>query len=401
MKETKQNENTSMSASQQRRLERKKEIEKMKRNARLSKVISYSLIALIAVGIISTIGYTIYRGVTKIKPSSEYSAYLTDDGLIKDVTATEYLDLVDYTTIKAPLSEIEYTDEKVDADIKTLLEGDSQLSTETDALIKDGDKVNIDYVGSVDGVEFEGGNSNGEGQDLEIGSGTFVDDFEEQLIGNGIGENVTVEVTFPADYTSADLAGKDAVFEVVINGIYELPEFTDEYVKENLSENASTVAEYREYLKKTKYDENLTTWLEKYLMDNTTVKSYPSNYINHLKTIKKFEDQSSLEYMNSFYASMGYPSNATFEDYVGMSEAKYDASLGEMVQDRAKKALLFQAIYEKEGLSVTKDDYSTYFDETATGGYDAHVGQQGVGYIMQQMINKKALEYVKGLVTVE
>lgn len=401
MKETKQNENTSISMGQQRRLERKKEIKKMKRNARLGKVISYSLIALIVVGLLSTIGYTIYRSVTKIKPSSEYSAYLSDDGLIKGVTATNNLNLVDYTSIKAPLSEIEYSDESIDKDIKTLLEGKSQISTETDALIKDGDKVNIDYVGSVDGVEFAGGNTNGKGQDLEIGSGRFVDDFEEQLIGHGVGDNVTVEVTFPEDYTTADLAGKDAVFEVVINGIYELPEFTDEYVKENLSENASTVAEYREYLKKKKYEENLTTWLEKYLMDNTTVKSYPSNYINHLKTIKKFEDQSSLAYMNSFYASMGYPSNATFEDYVGMSEAKYDASLGEMVQDRAKEALLYQAIYEKEGLSVTTDDYSTYFDETATGGYDSHVEQQGIGYIMQQMIHKKVIEYVKGLVTVE
>lgn len=397
----KQSENSSMSPGQQRRLEKKREIERQKRNARLSKVISYCLIALISVGILSTIGYSIYKGATKIKPRSDYSAYLTDSGLIKDVTVSDYLSLVDYKNITAPLSEIEYSDESVDKDIKALLDDHSELSTETDALIEDGNKVNIDYVGTVDGVEFSGGNTNGQGTDLEIGSNTYIDDFESQLIGHKIGDNVTVNATFPADYENTDLAGKDAVFEVVINGIYESPEFTDAFVKENLSENASTVAEYKEYLKQTHYEENLNNWVEKYLLDNTTFNSYPTKYFNHLKSIQKYEDQMSLEYMNNFYASMGYNESATFEEYVGMSEDKYDANLGTEIQDRAKEALLYQAIYEKEGLSVTKDDYSTYFDEDSTGGYDAQVKEQGVGYVMQQMINKKVLDYVKELVTVK
>jgi len=98
---------------------------------------------------------------------------------------------------------------------------------------------------------------------------------------------------------------------------------------------------------------------------------------------------------------MGSTQTTTFESYVGMSEAKYDDSLEEAIKDRAKKALLCQAVYEKEGLSVSKDDYSTYFDETSTGGYDAQVEQQGAGYVMQQIIEKKVLEYVKTLVTVE
>jgi trigger factor len=402
MSAKKQNENTSMSLGQQKRLEKKREIERLKRNARLGKGISYILIALISVGLLATIGYSIYRGVTKIKPRSDYSAYLTEEGLIKDVTASDYLDLVDYKNITAPLSEIEYTDEEVDADIKTLLDEKSELSTETDSLIEDGNKVNIDYVGSVDGVEFSGGNTNGEGADLEIGSNSYVDDFEEQLIGHKIGDKVTVNVTFPAEYSNnPDLAGKDAVFEVVINGIYEVPEFTDAFVKENLSENASTVAEYREYLKKTKYEENLNTWLDKYLLEETKANSYPTAYFNHLKSIQKYEDQQSLAYMNNLYASMGSDQTATFEQYVGMSESKYDASLAESIKDRAKDALLYQAIYEKEGLTVSKDDYATYFDATSTGGYDAQVKEQGVGYVMQQIIDKKVLDYVKELVTVK
>ncbi len=88
--------------------------------------------------------------------------------------------------------------------------------------IKLGDKVNIDYVGSVDGVEFSGGNTRGNGADLIIGSHMYIDDFEEQLIGHKAGDEVDVEVTFPEVYkNNPDLAGKDALFKVTINGIYE------------------------------------------------------------------------------------------------------------------------------------------------------------------------------------
>lgn len=401
MKVNKQNENSSLSLGQKKRLEKKKEVEKAKRNARLGKIISYSLITLIAAGLVTSIGYSIYRNVTKIKPSSDFSAYLSDDGLIKDVSADDFIELVDYKNITAPLSEIQYSDEAVDSDIKSLQEQHKELIKDTDGLIKDGDQVNIDYVGTVDGVVFSGGTTEGNGADLVIGANVYVDDFEAQLIGHKAGDKVTVNVTFPTDYsTNKDVAGKDAVFEVVINGIYNIPDFTDDFVKENLSEHATTVAEYREYLKQSNYDKKLDTWLEKYLLDKTTVKSYPTEYYNHLKSLKKYEDQVEVEYMNNMYASMGY-NQTTFESYVGMSEAKYDANLKDAVTDRAKKALLCQSIYKKEGLSVSKEDYSTFFDEDTTGGYDALVEEQGVGYVMQQIIEKKVLAYVKNLVVVK
>ena len=87
--------------------------------------------------------------------------------------------------------------------------------------MEDGDTVNIDYVGSIDGVEFDGGSTNGQGTDLTIGSGLYIDDFEKQLIGSHPGDTVEVNVTFPDDYSSEDLQGQDALFEVTINGIYQ------------------------------------------------------------------------------------------------------------------------------------------------------------------------------------
>lgn len=402
MNDAKQNEKNSVSLSKTRKIERKKEIIKMKRNARLTKFISICVIILVSVGLVSLIGYSVYRNITRIKPSSNYSAKLTEEGLLKDVQAASYLTLADYSNIKVPLSDIEYSDESVEKDIQTLLDGYSTLETKTDALIADGNKVNIDYVGTVNGEEFEGGNTKAAGTDLVIGSGTYVDDFEKQLIGHGVGDKVTVEVTFPTDYKEATLAGKEAVFKVEINGIYTTPEFNDAFVKKNLSDKATTANEYREYVKQSKYDENFTTWLEDYLMDNTTVSSYPEEYIEHLKSVKKYEDQSSFEYMNQFYASMGSTQTyKTFEQYVGMSEQKYDAGLADQVKDQAKKALIFQTIYEKEGLHVTVDDFDKYLGNKATEGYDSLVEVYGKGYVMQQLIREKVVDFLKQKSSVE
>ena len=94
-------------------------------------------------------------------------------------------------------------------------------STDTSLEVKDGDTVNIDYVGKIDDVAFDGGSTDGNGTDLVIGSGSYIDNFEEQLIGAHPGDKVEVTVTFPDDYQATDLAGKEAVFDVTVNGIYE------------------------------------------------------------------------------------------------------------------------------------------------------------------------------------
>ena len=97
----------------------------------------------------------------------------------------------------------------------------ASYNTDSSLEVKDGDKVNIDYVGKIDEVAFDGGSTNGQGTDLVIGSGSYIDNFEEQLIGAHPGDEVKVTVTFPDDYSAEDLAGKEAVFDVTVNGIYE------------------------------------------------------------------------------------------------------------------------------------------------------------------------------------
>ncbi len=95
------------------------------------------------------------------------------------------------------------------------------LDTTEGLVAEDGDTVNIDYVGSIDGVAFDGGSTNGAGADLVLGSGTYIDGFEEQIVGHSVGETFDIEVTFPENYGSSDLAGQDAVFEITLNGIYK------------------------------------------------------------------------------------------------------------------------------------------------------------------------------------
>jgi trigger factor len=135
------------------------------------------------------------------------------DGVSKSSSVTD--------TESAAATETTYTSTDDTNEDETESEG-TTLYTGTDVAVADGDTINIDYVGTVDGEEFSGGNTQGYGTDLTIGSGAFIDDFEDQLIGHYVGETVEVKVTFPDPYaTDESLSGKEAVFETVINGIYQ------------------------------------------------------------------------------------------------------------------------------------------------------------------------------------
>lgn len=111
--------------------------------------------------------------------------------------------------------------DEVEESLEDTADESVDYNTDTSLIVEDGDTVNIDYTGYIDGVAFDGGSTDGVGTSLTIGSGSYIDDFEEQLIGHSVGETVTVSVTFPEDYGNEELNGKDAEFEVVINGIYE------------------------------------------------------------------------------------------------------------------------------------------------------------------------------------
>lgn len=391
-----------ISRSKQKRIDREKQAKALKKSNVLSKVI-WIVIAVAFVGAIAAlIGTNMYKESQKIVANGDFGAQLEDNGFIKGVKATDYITLCDYKNIVVPASEVEYTDAEFEEDVKNVLESHKELNTE-DGIIKDGDTVNIDYVGTIDGVEFEGGNSNEQGSDLTIGSGQFVDDFEQQLIGFKPGDMTTVAVTFPEDYQSADVAGKDAEFVVTINGIYEVPEMTDEFVADKLAAYGSTVEEYHQYLKDTNYEDRYTAYIEKYLTDNSTIAKYPKKYLKSLKETTRFQDEQSFQYMNQMYMQYYGSGYGSFEEYTGQTEEEYLADLTTRAEETCKIKLADQAILESEGITVTEADAKAYIAQQygSEDSYASVVEEMGAGAVANEAIHGKVLEIIKGYAKVQ
>ena len=384
-------EENTVSKSKQKREERAQNAAKKKRESLIAKiigiVIAVALIGLAVFGIVRVI----IKEVNTISASGDYSAQLDNNGFIKGIKAVDYVTLCDYKNIEVPLSEVTYTDEEFENVIKQNLEAHQELKEE--GTVADGDKVNIDYVGTMDGVEFEGGNSGGNGYDLTIGSGQFVEGFESQLIGHKVGDDVTVKVTFPEDYGQADLAGKPAEFAVTIHGIYADPVYNDDFVKEYYSDKGSTVAEYEQTLKDEYYDGSLKDYVTNYVVDNSTVDKFPSKYFKNLKSTTKFSDVQSYEYMNQMYQQYGMESG-TFEDYIGMSDDEYNADIIDRAQKFAKADLVYQAILETEGITLTEADAEANVKEMYGGDdyYNSSVDTYGVGYTNKSAVKNKAVD---------
>ena len=166
--------------------------------------------------------------------SQEESEEVTEDTRIVSVAADQmdqYIKLGKYKGLELQEDVQDVTDADVDTQIEMNLAQNPVEVEDENAEVKDGDVVNIDYEGKKDGVAFDGGSA--EGFDLTIGSGSFIDGFEDGLIGAKKGETRNLNLTFPENYQEEDLAGQDVVFTVKINAIKTTPELTEEWVKEN------------------------------------------------------------------------------------------------------------------------------------------------------------------------
>ena len=334
---------------------------------------------MIVIALAVLIGRQLYIAAIRTTPGRDYSAGLTDDGRIENADMASMVTLADYKNIPIPEKEVEVTTEEVDEEINSTLESHKELSTDENLVIADGDEVNIDYVGTVDGEEFEGGNSGGTGYDLTIGSGSFVDDFEQQLIGHKPGEEMTVEVTFPEDYDE-ELAGKDASFAVTINGIMVTPELTDEFVAENLAdtEEVSTAAEYRAKVENDFYEQHLEDYLIDFVQENSTVNSYPKRYVKAIKSLLKHSDNSS---------------GTEIDD-----EITYEKELTERAEDMAKEAMVYQAVFEDAGLTYDADAHNAELAEEMGEEYADQIKEMyGAGYLAQNEIRQMAVEHLVAL----
>lgn len=253
------------------------------------------------------------------------------------------------------------TDEEVEAALEKEQQKNSRTVTVTDRPVANGDTAVIDFEGFVDGIAFEGGK--GENHPLEIGSHSFIDTFEDQLVGHNSGDEVEVNVTFPEKYQAADLAGKPAVFKVKINEIKakELPELNDEFASE-VSE-FDTLAEYKEDLRKhlevekeneakrTKEDEAI-----KKIIDKSTME------------IPEAMIETQCENMINEFAQRIAQSGLSMEQYMQFSGMTIDG-LKEQVrpeaETRIKSSLVLEQIAKEENIEVSEDEINAEVEKMA------------------------------------
>ena len=389
-----------ISKSKAKREERKKEVARERRHKRTVKIAGIAVAAVIVAAIAAVAGKSICLAAMRTTSNPDFSAGLTADGKIEGVDVREALTLVDYADIAVPADEVAATAEEVEADITSALESHREASTDTALEIKDGDEVNIDYVGTIDGVEFEGGNSNGAGYNLTIGSGAFIDDFEQQLIGHKPGEDFTVEVTFPEAYRNDDtVAGKDASFAVTVNSVTVTPELTDDFVAKNFTEEGlSTVEEYRASVENRYYEQHLEEYLANYIIDNSTVKSYPSAYLKQLRAVTKYNDEYMMDYYNQMFSAYGMSAYENPWEMMGgeiTDEMSYEKDLRERAKETAKTSMVYQAIYEDAGLTIDIDAAIAELTEENGEEYVANMRERyGEAYIAQSELQEAVMDYL-------
>ena len=268
-----------------------------------------------------------------------------------------YVTLAEYKGVEYTPQVTEVTDEDIEYYIEQLIANYTTYEDVTEGTVEMGDNINIDYVGTIDRVEFEGGSTNGEGTDITLGEAGYIDDFEEQIAGHEIGDNFDMEVTFPDDYGEEALNGQDAVFNVTINSkeVTTTPEYTDEFVAENTEYD--TTEAYEAYLYEYLEDSNATTdqnanenMVLVQIVENSFISDYPEREITELidetiGTIQETCESNGISvdtYIKYFY---GLETEEDFKEYIRDSVITY-----------FKQVMVVCAIAEAEGLDVTSEE---------------------------------------------
>lgn len=248
------------------------------------------------------------------------------------------------------VDKIKVTDEHVEQSLQSTLEAQGVEEEVTGRPAQQGDIATIDYEGKKDGEVFDGGTATD--YPLTLGSGQFIDGFEDGIVGHNVGDTFDLELTFPEDYPSDDLAGADVVFTVTVKKLSQLsvPELTDELVKE-LSETAKTVEEYKKEVKKDlqkSNDESTRSRLEQNiweeLVKNCTVSEYPED--------KKKEKTDTIKAQYSSVASM-----YGMEDVDEFVKQMMGISIDEMAEKTITQEYAIELIAEKENIKISDDDY--------------------------------------------
>jgi trigger factor len=286
------------------------------------------------------------------------------------------------------------TDDDYQKELDYILNFFADAKAVTDRPVRNGDTVNIDFVGSIDGVEFPNGSTGGMGTEVTIGETDFIDDFLDQLIGHSPGDTVNVNVTFPDFYPQApELQNKRALFVTDINFIVEMvkPELTDGFVEEFLSQNygVNNVDELMAELKAHLTDKNTRHFVNDYLYYAIEILSMPDSVLNRTIDIIINDERLNAE-------RYGY----TFEEYLTLNNYNDIEELKEAAADfffeEAAYSLVIQAIAEETGIKVMLEDVDAHFFDNFNGmtDYSEYVEIFGMPYIKKIVLTHMVMSHI-------
>ena len=329
----------------------------------------------------------IESGTSEVTEPAYTEEDLVDDSN-GDLNILDYVDLGDYKGIELTKSITKVTDDEVTNE----MESKAVELTGSDVTVEDGDTAIIDFVGKLNGVAFDGGTASN--YELEIGSGSFIDGFEDGLIGVKKGDTVDLNLTFPESYQSTELAGKDVVFTVTVNGVKRKPQLNDEWLAANT--NYATLAEFAAETKQKLEDDAETTasnTLESSGLDqvisNSTVKKYYKSLIE--------QGESQYEKRLNAYASAYGKSLSELLAAQGMTESQYQNQKQKQGVSYAQVAMVVYAIAQDAGLSEADAEYQTILNDLANNyNMDAATfsSTYGESLVKSSVMSQYAMNYI-------
>ncbi|MBO4311050.1 MAG: FKBP-type peptidyl-prolyl cis-trans isomerase [Lachnospiraceae bacterium] len=384
--------------SQKKRLiEQKKKKEALKKAQRRQTMIRIAgiAVAIAVVGII--VGALVFDFNKSAEKDLNYSIGLDDNGLIKNVKASKHVKLADLDAINKNAKDYYPSADEEESYINAIVDSYPELFTNKGVEVKEEDIVSLDFVGKVDGKEYEGGSTNGNGTRVTLGAGDLPDGFDEQIIGHKTGETFEISVDYPEEFGNEELAGKTADYEITINGIYLPAEFNDDFVKRNFGSNVANCEEFLEEYRRNYAETAFDNYLKEYVVQESEIKSYPASYLSKVKKFMKAKDYKQYETTNATYQNL-YGFNAYDDVYTmrGMSKSEYRQYIREAAGTEAKKNLVMQALYEQYGLNITDEKVK---EVTASFGLSSDsqsdvVDRFGENYLKQQTVIKVVNDYL-------
>lgn len=314
---------------------------------------------------------------------------------------SKYVELGKYKGIEYTKTVTEVSDEQIQFQLDTFVDGLAETEEVKDRAVEDGDIVNIDFVGTMDGEAFDGGT--GEGYDLTIGSGNFIAGFEDGLIGHNIGEEVSLDLQFPDPYENdPDKAGEDVNFAVTINSISvkTTPELTDALVKDNTEYD--TIEAYRNSIKEnlekqaeSSADSQAETDIFNKVLENCKITGYDESEVKELVDAQFSQFKQTAE----SYEAYGYTYEAILEANGYTTEDELKEGITEYCKSYLDQKMVLYCIAREEGIKVTSDETDAlvqeYMENYGVENEEEVYEYFGDDYFEYRIISDKVMELLK------